>query len=374
MNTQKISVLILSYSNPQFLRDCVAPLLGLSFVQEILIYDNHSWIDMTDTHTEIRQKIEGAGLECVIKTNEIDTSLAVSYNWGLDTAKSSVLLCVNTDVVIQNPEQISDTIFCFENEKIMVVGHVCESEKGEMCGIEPYFYSKTDCRGHFDGFLRRYSKAIISTTQPFLVESASHRCVMLRRTELRFDEALWYRYDMLDFCNQVNASGGSVLVNPGLKCMQKDQNERSKRNYASIEWQKRVLDSNKYMVEKYKAVTLRKSSRRYVFFDIQDRQILEGLKREFMPPFILYFAVFIAIASGLSWGILNSILVTLFFVLYFFMMWFIVLYQSKTQLVNCGYINLSKVTFWDVLVVAWVSFTKDATQTRKYIKTRFIEQ
>lgn len=370
---QNISVLVLSYSHPEYLLKCVSQFTGISYISEVLIYDNNSWVDMQPVYDEISQKLAGSSISCVIKSVSVDTSLAVAYNWGLDTASAPLLLCINTDVFIQNPDCLRESIACFDDEKTMVVGHICESATGEMCGIEPYYFSKTDCRGHFDGFLRRYSKSIIQSNNAFPVETVSHRSVMLRKGSIRFDESLWYRYDMLDFCLRVHAANGTVFINPNLQCLHLDQGDRSRRNYASIEWQKRVLKSNFYMLEKHKDLNLRKMSRKYVLFDIQDRQILDALKRDFLPPRAIYFAVFIAVVSGVAWGVVSGVLIAAFFTLYFFMMWFSVLYQSKRQLEKCGYLNLSAVTALDVLRVAWVSFTKESTQTRKYIKKQILK-
>jgi GT2 family glycosyltransferase len=141
-------------------------------------------------------------------------SLGAAYNVGLDHAACDSVLLLQRAVIESDPAGALD--FLQEHGDVGVVGgkllrpeppprrvwHAGYRVSRGRVGIEPIGRDEWD----------RYGEVRE-------VEAVSGACMLVRRTEVRFDERYWFRLEDVDFCFQYRQHGYRVMFFPSMRAI-----------------------------------------------------------------------------------------------------------------------------------------------------------
>lgn len=221
---------ILSYNHQEKLIECVESLLAQSCIKEILILENFSTRPMEETYLKIHN------LSPIIRIEYATTphSYSEGQNWGLDQAKHPYLLLMNNDAIILQKEVLQTSIdFLEKNQKIGIIGHKIINLDGTLNHFGMYFRFQPFWAHHFG---RDDSQKSYLYKRPMTCIAATGACMLVRKTDIRFDTAYWFEHEDVDFCLQYRQAGLNTLCNPYFEVLHDESSSRREIQNVNVQW------------------------------------------------------------------------------------------------------------------------------------------
>ncbi len=295
-----VSAFILSFNHTQKLIDCVQSLCAQSCITEILILDNQSRVDMTETYALIRE-LATPEVSIEIQFSEYGMSFSEAQNWGLDRCQNDFVLLMNNDAAILGTDTLQSSVVLLESyPTVGLVGHKILNLDGTVNHHGVYMNLGNWTPTHF-GHHRRASDFRFSRLYSCIAVTAA--CVLVRRTSIRFDPVYWFCYEDVDFCFQYTQAGYRILCNPECVVSHEESSSRKLVQHVDPLWLGKQTISFQYFKQKwasYRWVLLLKSLPMNFLSSVSNSEFLFRTHADYLAALgvfglVVYF-------YHLSWG------------------------------------------------------------------------
>jgi GT2 family glycosyltransferase len=226
------SVVIVARDHARNLLNTLVALRQRAHPREVLVVDNASSSDLRAVLALSQLPIRH------VRLSEHHQSLGAAYNTGIDAAASDNILLMHCDVLLETDPGIG-VEFLDEHPDVGIVG------------AKLFAYEAPPRRLLHAGF--SVARGRIGPTQIGRyqwdrfheiadVAAVSDACMLLRRTELRFDERFWFRLQDVDLCHQYRQHGYRVAFLPDVQAVHVENGGVIERS-ADLTWAARQLAS-----------------------------------------------------------------------------------------------------------------------------------
>lgn len=142
-------------------------------------------------------------------------SLGAAFNHGLDATMCEYVLLLHADVLLES-DPAAGLEFLERDREVGVLGAKLfyQGEPPRRVRNAGYAVGRGRVgpslvgRGEWDRF-----------SEPADVAAVSHACMLLRRTDVRFDERFWFRLEDVDLCLQYGQRGYRTVFFPGTRAV-----------------------------------------------------------------------------------------------------------------------------------------------------------
>jgi GT2 family glycosyltransferase len=140
-------------------------------------------------------------------------SLGAAFNAGIDTAAHDTILLLHSDALIESNPGVA-VRWLQRHKKVGIIGARLFPEGDEPRTLLQLGY-KTD-RGRMNPHPVA-EKKWDTWRKPVGMEAVGTACMLIRRTDLRFDERYWFRLEDVDFCHQYAQHSLGIVTIPDLR-------------------------------------------------------------------------------------------------------------------------------------------------------------
>jgi GT2 family glycosyltransferase len=229
---------MLRYTTVVVARDCTRQLLAALLAlraraqpDEVLLIDNGSATDLGPIAKLSQLPIR------VLRMPE-HHSLGAALNAGIDAAAHDAILLLHGDTLLGSDPRLALTALDEQGDLGIVGGKLFRA------GDDPRPLLQI---GYQVSRGRINPQPIAELTwdvyhEPLAVAAVSAACMLLRRTEVRFDERYWFRLEDVDFCHQYAQRGWKVMMLPCLQAIHLE-NGGVRERMAESDWAARHLAS-----------------------------------------------------------------------------------------------------------------------------------
>jgi glycosyltransferase involved in cell wall biosynthesis len=236
-----ISMLLVAYNEPNLLSKCLHSIHHLDGISDLIIIDNHSYIDPITPNQDLIASLSKKMSVSVESTGE-DKPLAALYNLGLSQSKQDILLICDCDVEFITQNTVQACLDAFDqNPSIAVQGFLAEhDDPNRVYTGFPFFLN-------FDLFLNGVpvstKKSALQHATPQKFPSILRSCFCVRKQDLRFNESHWYGCDLLDYLLSVLLRKQTIHLNTQVTFRHLKSNWKKRRQEKSIAWKPREAAS-----------------------------------------------------------------------------------------------------------------------------------
>jgi GT2 family glycosyltransferase len=287
MRTPTVSVVILTHNRKEILRQSLSSVLLLDWPGlEIVVVDNVS----TDGSPEMIEQEFGAAVHVVRR--KIDSPTA-GRNEGFRLAKGDIILSLDNDMTISDPQSIRKAVALFEQLPKVGLITVC------IAGAEA---PDTPLRNHWWHCV----PFEIGKHRFFYTDYFSEGALFLRASTFRdtggYDDDFWGCFESVDFALRIFRAGYDILYTPTISTVElqlsrSEHKTRSPRNYLFLRnkiwtaWKNYpVLRALSFIGPRILRDAVR--SVRFGWFDLWFRAVTDGIaapsvirkKRDPLPP------------------------------------------------------------------------------------------
>lgn len=240
-----ITGIVLSYNVPNKLVTCIASLLAQPEINEVILIENHSTVLMGDAYNCIRQLCHDSGVSLVFYKPDLSFNFSEGQNWGINHAKNELILLMNNDAVILHADSLRTSIKLL-TEDVFVVGHKILNPDGSCNHLGIFFDAITKYTDHLGRNCTSYDYS------PKSLLAVTAACVLLRRSEIRFDTQYWFEYEDMDFCLQHIAIGKKIVCNPDMPVVHEESSTRAEPQATNKMWQEKQRIGRAYFYKKWR--------------------------------------------------------------------------------------------------------------------------
>lgn len=225
----RYSVVVVAHDHPRQLLQTLLALRKHGQPSEVLVVDNASGSDLSGI-------IKVAQLPSRHRRLPDHRSLGAAFNVGLDMVESDLILLLHGDVLIETDPE-AGVEFLDRQPDVGIVGGKLFQNTAPPRRVLHAGYNVGRGRvsprsiGHLE-WDRFHDSADVA--------AVSDACMMVRRTELRFDERYWFRLEDVDLCYQYQQRGYRVVVLPTLQAIHLESGGMSERR-EDLDWAARQI-------------------------------------------------------------------------------------------------------------------------------------
>lgn len=243
-----ITAFILSFNQSQKLPETVSALLQQEQIDEILILENGSTEPM---ETVYKALLELPGASTTIHIEKAPTPLSFSdgQNWAIERAKNPYILLVSNDAILKTPNSLGNARQLLENnDAISIVGFKIIQDDGRLnhFGVFQLFFDFG-----YDHYGRGASPDNARFNRLRKALGATAACMLIKRSELRFDPAYWFMLEDVDFCLQHLKQGKEIWIDPTCTVYHTEKGERGKKEKLTS-WDQKQEKGIAYFKKKWK--------------------------------------------------------------------------------------------------------------------------
>jgi GT2 family glycosyltransferase len=240
-----ISTIVLSYNVPDKLVLCVSSLLAQPEIKELVLIENHSVVSMDDAYGRIRGMCEHSGVDFIFYKPEQALSFSEGQNWGIEHAKHDTILLMNNDAAIMYPNTLY-TSLTFLVEDVAIVGHKIMNPDQSCNHLGIFFDGITKYTDH----LGRDCAVSDYLQNPVLAVTAA--CMLLKKSQIRFDRYYWFEYEDMDFCLQHIRLGKKIVCNTEMPVIHEESTTRAEPQATNKIWQEKQRVGRSYFYKKWR--------------------------------------------------------------------------------------------------------------------------
>lgn len=321
---QSVSAFILSYNHPEKLLRCVQSLIDQSCISEILIYENHSALDMTQVYKDILELKRPESTDIQIIYPEKPVSFSDGQNWAFENTKNDYILLMNNDAYFTEKDSLTGSVELLNQKPdVYIIGHKIVDIDGVMnhAGI---FQQLT--RKNVVHYGAGEDPDLIQYNVPHYLNAVTAACMLVRKRDLRFDPVYWFDMEDVDFCYAHRARGHKILYNPKAPVIHMEASSRAVKFNSDPVWQEKQRISHAHFEKKWgrKKWLYRLSDFSYNLTSSQ-HTFNDTIKA--VPK---YFGIFLVLGSALyfHWAHILLILILFYFLGQFLMEFFLRLYKK----------------------------------------------
>lgn len=240
-----VSSVTLSYNVPKKLLVCVSSLLAQPEIKEIILIENHSTVTMDMAYARIRTMCDAAGVDLVFYRPEHALSFSDGQNWGIDHATHDLILLMNNDAMILEGNSLKSSISLITDD-VYIVGHKIINPDGTYNHMGIFFDGITKYTDH----LGRGCTGISYVQRPVFAVTAA--CMLLKKSQIRFDTHYWFEYEDMDFCLQHIRSGKKIVCNAAMTVLHEESSTRAEPQATNKVWQEKQRVGQAYFYKKWR--------------------------------------------------------------------------------------------------------------------------
>jgi GT2 family glycosyltransferase len=225
------SAIVVAHDHPRQLLGALLSLRSCARPDEVIVVDNGSRADLRGVIALSRLPVR------YLRLHE-NRSLGAAYNAGLDATTGEAALLLHSDVLLEtDPAVAADYLRADATVGVVGAKLMQQSEPPRRVMHAGYELGRGRVgpkllgRGDWDKY-----------HDPVDVPAVSGACMMLRWSDLRFDERYWFRLEDVDLCLQYRQRGFGVTVLPALTAVHLEQGGVAEHG-TDIEWGRRQVAS-----------------------------------------------------------------------------------------------------------------------------------
>lgn len=239
MQNPELSIIIVSYNTEKITIDCIdsvfKSLKNSSLKCEIIVIDNAS----TDTSVKMLKKLELKNKNLTLIENKENVGFGNANNQGIKQAKGSLLLLLNSDIVVLNQaiEKLvtyfkSQTTFKFLGGKLLNKDGTGQPSCGPFYTL-PVIFAALFLKGDYWG-LTRYSPGKITN-----VDWISGACILTEKSIFQklggFDKKIFMYMEEVDLFYRASKAGNLIGFYPDAKFIHLGSASSGQRTYPIIQ-------------------------------------------------------------------------------------------------------------------------------------------
>jgi GT2 family glycosyltransferase len=204
----RYSVILVAHDQPRLVLGALLALRKQSEPTDVVLVDNASTV-------EIGNIARLAQLPARTLRLPSHRSLGAAFNAGLDVAECNAVLLMHSDVVLQSDPAIG-VRFLEEHPDVGVVGTKLFRPGEPPQRVVHAGYRLPQGRlGPIEVGWQQWDRF----REPRDVDGVSDACMLLRRTDVRFDERYWFRLEDIDLCLQYQQQDYRVVFFPDVQAV-----------------------------------------------------------------------------------------------------------------------------------------------------------
>lgn len=249
---RSVTAVTLSYNVPDKLVRCAQSLVLQPDINEYIVIENHSTVDMAWAYEQIREICAAANVRWVFYRPETAFNFSEGQNWGLDHATNDLVLLMNNDAYFLYKDTLKSSIDLISTTT-KLVGHKILNEDRSVNHFGIFWDSQLN-GGHLaSGF--NHTDPRIETPRQFAAVTAA--CVLVSRTDIRFDPAYWFDLEDVDFCLQHRRRGYSVICNSYCDIVHEESSTRGVVQRIDPEWVRKQIVGRELFVSRWRWMIVR---------------------------------------------------------------------------------------------------------------------
>jgi glycosyltransferase involved in cell wall biosynthesis len=243
-----MSVLIIAYNEPILLSKCLRSLQALSAVNDILIFDNYSYLDVIESNRALIEEISKTIPVRIEKASE-DKPLSVAYNWGVSQSKNDILLMCDSDTELLSGKAFDTCLDTFNSDSnLAVLGFLCShKDDAKVSILSPFYlnYDKLKPRHPLTLEKSQLPTWKVSTFPPIL-----RQCFCIKKQAFTFKDTHWYGCDVLHYLLECRIKNKKICLRKDLTFQHNKSVWRTLRKERSRAWKARELKSHEIFLKK----------------------------------------------------------------------------------------------------------------------------
>lgn len=251
-----VTAVILSYNVPDKLVRCVKSLAAQPEINELIMIENFSKVEMDWAYIQIQQLCQEAGIAYVFHKPDQPISFSEGQNYGIDHAKNNVVLLMNNDAYFQHPNTLRTSVALI-SDKVKLVGHKILNEDKTVNHFGMYADGLTGKKGHLGRYFDADDPRLVT---PIPVIAVTGACMLLEKTELRFSLKYWFENEDVDFCFEHFRAGYQIVCNPDAVIIHEESSTRGVVQKVNTEFARKQRLGGIFFKKKWRWFMLRNTT------------------------------------------------------------------------------------------------------------------
>jgi GT2 family glycosyltransferase len=229
----KYSIVVVARDHPRPLLAALLHIRRYARPGEVLLVDNASTVELGRVAALAQQPVHR------LRLTE-HGSLGAALNAGIDAAAHDLVLLMHGDVLLQT-DPVATVDWLERHSEIGIVGgHLLAEGPGQGRIVHAGYAMQ---RGRVAP--KRLSNWVPgeSPTPTEAVAAVNDACMLLRRTDIRFDERYWFTLEDVDLCHQYRQRGYGVVSSANLQAHDPSMGGAREKG-ADLTWMARGLASH----------------------------------------------------------------------------------------------------------------------------------
>ena len=207
--------------------------------------ENYSTVSMDAAYFRIRKMCESSDVDFIFYKPEQALSFSEGQNWGIAHAKHDTILLMNNDAIIMYPNTLHTSLLLLVDE-VAIVGHKIMNPDKSCNHLGIFFDGITKYTDH----LGRGCEVADYLQRPIFAVTAA--CMLLKKSQIRFDRHYWFEYEDMDFCLQHIAIGKKIVCNPDMPVIHEESTTRAEPQATNKIWQEKQRVGRVYFYKKWR--------------------------------------------------------------------------------------------------------------------------
>ena len=247
-----VTVVTLSYNVPDKLVRSARSLTRQLEIDEYILIENHSSVDMTGAYDEIREICQGANIRLVFHRPNVAFNFSEGQNWGLDHASNDLVLLMNNDAYLLTENTLRTSIQCL-SETVKIVGHKILNSDMTVNHFGVFWGTQFNGAHMASGFAKDHPAIQV----PVPMAAVTAACVLVVRTDIRFDPVYWFEHEDVDFCFQHRRRGYELICNPECEVVHDESSTRGVIQKVNMEWVQKQQIGTQVFVSRWRWTIVR---------------------------------------------------------------------------------------------------------------------